>query len=293
MSADTPQDNGLHQLLVDTAELRRQYRATSQEEPPRQLDEAIRAAARRAVRARPGDFWMGASRRIPASVAAVVVVSLTLAVMVGRHSPQPALESEQRAPEPGLGVGAPKDRAEDATPAYRVSKEKAAASPARRAAQMGPKREEAPASHDVAESTAVEKVSRPAAAESKSSVRTGMELPVESARVAAPAGHEAAAPPAATAETNLVPVELEPAATKAKAEKAVPTQGLARNRAQATSPETDSSSAPWEKDPQAWLAQIENLRAMGHNQDAVVSFRAFRSRYPEYQLPAEFVVPKP
>ena len=293
MSADTPQDSELHQLLVDTAELRRQYRATSQEEPPRQLDEAIRAAARRAVRARPGDFWMGASWRIPASVAAVVVVSLTLAVMVGRHSPQPALESEQRAPEPGLGVGAPKDRAEDATPAYRVSKEKAGASPTRRAAPMGPKREEVPASHDVAEPAAVEEVGRPAAAESKSSARTGMELPVESARVAAPASPPAAAPPAAAVETNLVPVEPEAAAAKAKAEKAVPTQALARKRAQATSPETDSSATPWEKDPQAWLAQIENLRAMGHNQDAVVSFRAFRSRYPEYQLPAEFVVPKP
>jgi hypothetical protein len=51
------------------------------------------------------------------------------------------------------------------------------------------------------------------------------------------------------------------------------------------------SAKPWEQDPRAWLKHVEELRAAGRVEDAKASFKAFRSRYPDYPLPAGFVVP--
>jgi hypothetical protein len=83
VSSPGPDDRELEQLLSETAGLRQRYRA-SPEEPPVALDDAIRAAARREVHARPrlaGSPFSG-SWRVPLSIAAVVLVSATLTVML-------------------------------------------------------------------------------------------------------------------------------------------------------------------------------------------------------------------
>ena len=67
-------------------------------------------------------------------------------------------------------------------------------------------------------------------------------------------------------------------------------QALTQRRALSNFAEGESKASPWEKDPQTWLAHIEELRVAGRTQDAEASFRAFRDRYPDYQLPAGFVV---
>ena len=86
--------------------LDRAYRETPRDEPPPELDERIRAAARRAVGTRPqsleqqaGDArrrsW--ASRwRVPLSVAATLVIAATLTVMV---------QDEERRPRDDAGRG--------------------------------------------------------------------------------------------------------------------------------------------------------------------------------------------
>ena len=71
------------------------------------------------------------------------------------------------------------------------------------------------------------------------------------------------------------------------------TQALAKKQALPASPNSEAAASPWEKDPHAWLAHIDELRTAGRSADAVASFRAFRSRYPDYRLPAGFVVPGP
>jgi len=296
VSADTPQDSDLEQLLTDTAELRRQYRAASQEEPPIQLDETIRAAARRQMGARPGGSRWGVSWHVPASIAAVVVVSVTLAVMVGRREAQPPVAREQRAAAPAPRSEVARDQA-DAGSASGVLKEKSGPTAAEPAAQPLPHSGGAPASLEAPPASAVQKVGRPVASEGKegkSSVGpAGAELGAEAAHVAAPAAPPAAAAPAAATEANSTQGQSQEGAAKAKAEERVSAQPLARKRAQARPAETDSIASPWEKDPQAWLAHIEELRATGRNEDAAVSFRGFRNRYPDYQLPAGFVAPGP
>ncbi|MEO8626919.1 MAG: hypothetical protein ABI612_02300 [Betaproteobacteria bacterium] len=88
MSDDT--DRELDALLAEIASLK--LRASAVEQPPAHLDDAIRAAARRAAHVRPrlAGSLFNARWRIPLSVAAVVVVSATLTLMVAeRHSPAP------------------------------------------------------------------------------------------------------------------------------------------------------------------------------------------------------------
>ncbi len=71
------------------AELTALYRAAPAEEPPAALDDAIRAAARREVRAGPASA--DATRRrwhVPVSIAAVVVLSFTVVTLMKEEAPE-------------------------------------------------------------------------------------------------------------------------------------------------------------------------------------------------------------
>jgi hypothetical protein len=89
----------LDQMLMASRELRERYRTASQDEPSGAVDDALRAQARRAVGARPRSAGspFGASWRVPLSIAAVLVVSATLTVMVVREDRH--LPSADRMPD--------------------------------------------------------------------------------------------------------------------------------------------------------------------------------------------------
>jgi hypothetical protein len=55
----------------------------------------------------------------------------------------------------------------------------------------------------------------------------------------------------------------------------------------------EAADAPWARDPQAWLEHVKQLQAAGRIEEAKASYKAFRSRYPDYRLPAGFVPPVP
>ena len=65
------------------------YRATAQDAPPAALDDAIRAAARReaGARPRPAGFTFAHSWRVPLSVAAVIVLSVSLVTLMREEAP--------------------------------------------------------------------------------------------------------------------------------------------------------------------------------------------------------------
>jgi hypothetical protein len=83
--AQPPDD--LERLLAASRELRARYREASVEEPSSALDDAIRAQARRAVGARPRSAGspFSSTWRLPLSLAAMLVLSVTLTVMVTRQ----------------------------------------------------------------------------------------------------------------------------------------------------------------------------------------------------------------
>lgn len=72
------------------AKLAALYRAASQDEPPPGLDDAIRAAARRAVASKPrlASSPFSRSWRVPLSIAAVLVLSVSLVTLMREEAPE-------------------------------------------------------------------------------------------------------------------------------------------------------------------------------------------------------------
>ena len=299
MSADTPNDSDLDELLAETAALRQHYRAASQAEPSVALDEAIRAAARREVKARPLTIGSGfkGSWRVPASIAAVVVVSVT-AAMVVQHGPQSLVTREQPASGLPAAVGAAKDRAQPAS-GDRAAEEQVKVDAAKATPQVGqpaasppmPSSSASIETHtersDLAEKKRESHSSMArATAEQEETPRT--QLPSEPALLA-----RAETPTRATAARAAAPPPAPEGAAKATADGTMSGQSLNKERVPSNVAQADLKASPWEKDPHTWLAHIEELRAAGRLQDAQASFRAFRGRYPDYSLPSGFVPPVP
>ena len=295
MSADTPKDRDLEELLGATDALRQQYHVASQEEPPTRLDEAIRAAARREVRARPLTIGpgFGASWRIPASIAAVVVVSVTVAVMVSRHEGQLRAIGEQPASGVPAETRTSKDQAEPA-PARGATKKQSEGDAAEATLRLRPPAAVPAPTAPVPVEGPIDKSERAAEIDSqigRTATERGEPLHAQAPSSTGLSAAAESASPAANA-TMAAPPASETTA-KATADGTVSAQSLAKKRALSDSAGAEQKESPWEKDPQTWLAHIEELRSAGRIQDAEANFRAFRSRYPDFRLPAGFVAPVP
>ncbi len=374
MSVTNPDDRELEELLAETAGLKQRYRSSSRDEPPAAIDNALRAAARREVSARPrlaGSPFSG-SWRIPLAIAAVVVVSATVTLLIAErdaHLPSagkgsvstaasalqapasrlPSAQSERvpapqrfdertdavapetaakarleaqkssASPDAATGVklemrakSAARDaktpEAETSTPSaaseYRqhpfpAQTEPAPAAPGNGAAQPAPANV-ATLPRDVA--------ARPASAEPPTSLPPSRQGTLrdagpdrDNARESPGAGAAAKddasvreAPAAAAARILETPAKRSAGVAADSAPAAEENTRARRLAKEQVAPATLSSepvAQPWEQDPKAWLKHIEELRTSGLIEDAKASFKTFRSRYPDYPLPAGFVVP--
>lgn len=90
MTIDGRSGGGAAGDMDHDARLDRLYREAAREEPPAHLDAAIRAAARREVGARPRSLALGLRGwRIPVSIAAVVVLSVSLVTLIREEGGEP------------------------------------------------------------------------------------------------------------------------------------------------------------------------------------------------------------
>ena len=73
--------------MTDETKISQRYRELAREEPPRHVDEAILAAARRAADARPAPLVAPSGRRwyFPLAAAAVIVLAVAVTVHVDRQ----------------------------------------------------------------------------------------------------------------------------------------------------------------------------------------------------------------
>jgi len=233
------------------------YRALGEESPPEALDAAILAASRRAVGAGPRRAGFSARRwALPVSVAAVVVLTLSLVVRVQLERP----DLESAAPIPAAPTvaekrAAPRDAKEEADNLAKRNAQRAPAAPAPAAAP--------PARAFVPE---------PPAAKS------------------APA--EAAAPSQLGAASAVQPGAA-PSVTGASADRALREDAQAAGRVAPRAALEDRAQASAEqagkKDetPSAWLERIARLRREGHTKEADESLAEFRKRYPDYEIPKD------
>jgi len=250
---------------------------------------------------------------VPLSIAAIVIVSATVSVMVAErqghlppdadHSvsaPPPAATQDENRAAPGPFGG-------QSPAASRAKSDDKRRLAAERPRQAAPQESTAPpqAGSEVFSESRTQDSSKGEQAAAQASTQN---LSVSAAKQQArpptaappaapgrpePLGDEAPSHErAAAARDQAVPEELARALRKEGAQQSlVPAPAkLERDRVVAER-KSLSAGAAWERDPEAWLKHIDELRLAGRGADAEASFRAFRDRYPDHPLPAGFVVP--
>jgi hypothetical protein len=259
--------------------LDRAYRETPRDEPPPELDERIRAAARRAVGTKPQSLeqreadharrgW--ASRwRVPLSVAATLVIAATLTVMMQEEERRPRDDAVRSAPAPAAQPPAPPSAAPDAAGRARTAPAPALEPTTRPAAAPEPKREE----------RALEAQSP--AAEPPGPLEMRRQTPVPAASPPPPAA-PAPVPPAAPRPAPKPALQSQPAG-------AASSDALRRDRALGDRPERASREASGSaiRSPEAWVEIVRGLRAQGREAEASAELAELRRAYPDFQLPPD------
>jgi hypothetical protein len=278
--------------------LDRAYRETSRDEPTPELDERIRAAARRAVGTRPQSLeqqaadarrrsW--ASRwRVPLSVAATLVIAATLTVMV---------QDEERRPRDDAGRGvspmivAPREAEKPAPPAASApdaARSAPAVAPA--PATSAPRRPEQESSTQprAEPSLLPKREERALEAQQPAAADSAPRAPAEQLEMRRQAPAPAAAPPLAAP----APVPAPRPAPKAMPETApadAASESLRRDRNLGDRPERALRGAASSaiRSPEAWVEHIRSLRTQGREAEATAELAELRRAYPDFQLPTD------
>jgi hypothetical protein len=293
------------------------YRDTATDEPRPETDERLRAAARRAVAAGPQSLeararadaqraWT-ARWRVPMSIAATVVVAVTLSYMVQDEEvrraridgvpggPAPAQESPAAPATPAPAAPAAKVQEAPATPSAPPP------APAKRAAQAADATVAAPRPEPVAVPfPASPPAERQAPPEAEASARgdrarenaaLAKELEQRQAELERRVAEEGRRSAAQRLQSAPAPAAVPPPAPAPMA-KPAPT----RERALADRPagrlEREAASGLAEqkvRTPEEWLEDIRRLKVQGRTEDVAKELAEFRKRYPDYKLPADML----
>jgi hypothetical protein len=273
--------------------LDRLYREAAREAPPAHLDAHILAAARREVGARPRSLTSTLRRwHIPVSIAAVVIVSVSLVILVREEG------GEQIVPAPVPAVAPPAEQ--PAAPGRQPALAEAARETTQpQAAAPAPPRR---GSRDDAKAPAVlGKLADSAQPEPGPPAVSGAGIvatpesaakPLPQPFLATPrVAEERAAPSPADAVTagrmaGALSVPSEPLVARSAAEAP---QAKSMARAMQTKPSEQDRLPAWhgyEKEPpQKWLVQIQEYKRQGRAAEAEEMLSEFKRRFPEHPLP--------
>ena len=228
--------------------LSRLYREAEAAAPPEALDRAILAASRAALApARRRARWQAWT--LPMGVAATLVLTVTLTLLVQREQEPPLGE----APLPRAPAAAPQERAEPGAelPAKTAAPPAAKREAVRREAEAPPPAPTPAASRPASQPPVVEQKALPAPAPEAVGA-------AEPARPAAAMRRQSA--PAADA------VEM---------------------RAKSAPLRKEAAGAAAARTPEPWLEEIRQLKAQGRDQQAAEALAEFRQAYPDYRLPED------
>jgi hypothetical protein len=249
MKPMSPEEKDLEE---QRARLSGHYRAGSTEEPPARLDAAILAAARREVRrSRFARSW-----QLPASIAAVLVIGVSLALMTS--------EIEDPLPPADTSAVIAANKARQAAPAL-VTERESVARPASR--------------------PSIEREPRPSR---ERSARSDREAHTRQDSTAGPAGSAAALPSVAApspAPTLKQFETAEPSELMAEQKGALEDSAQGKSATATMRKEAAPSSSVPADAPEQWLKRIGDLLRNGNAVQAREQLTEFRKRYPEYQLP--------
>ena len=261
------------------------YRDGARAAPPPHLDAAILAAARREVGARPRALSALRRWRVPVSIAAVVVLSVSLVTVVREEGGETFLRDERvPAAPPQLPMAA--------------SPEPPAKAPEARKSAPAPAPEELSLRALPRDQAAAKAEAEPRAAE-----------PEQARSSAAPGADSGAAPPAAVGGVLSYQLRETPGRAEADAaQQPAPSAGVRGSTAPgAASPapklmiedrmaaeparsRLEERSPVWrgleQEPPQKWLERLAELRKQGRAGDAEELLAEIKRRFPDYPLPA-------
>lgn len=259
MKPTPPEDRELEEISAEVSE---HYRAAGQEEPPPRLDAAVRMAARREVAqpARPRRNW-----QMPASIAAVLVLGVSLLVIVREN--EPPLPSMERpgANEPRLATPAPPQPAmkPQARERGNLQRERPSRERSARPDREASVADELAPAPESARANAAPPLPQQDAAQAKAS---------DSAAVPAPSP----AAPAAVLEQKQAPMADSRPSAKKKSE------GFAASGSAAQNSPREEQEVSAHADE--WLRRIDALLVKGEEAQARTQLLDFRKQYPRYAL---------
>jgi hypothetical protein len=278
--------------MTDDSKISQRYRELAREEPPRHVDEAILAAARRAAETRPAPLVVPSGRRrwyFPLAAAAVIVLAVAVTVQVERqHRDVEVAEGPVAVPPPPEPL-----RNEKAAAAQAPAAPPAVAQPRKSA----PKRElYAP---DPKPAPAQEQ--SPGAAAESWGLRAQREIappadlpraPASPAPPPAPQDAVSGAKESARADVAEKPKrlgEIQQAPSPApQARPAEPTRQESRARASSAPEAAAVAGVMGSKfayaSPEQWLQGIADLRRQRRHEEADKALAEFRRAYPDYRI---------
>ncbi len=274
------------------------YRALAREEPPAAIDDAVRAAARRAVHAGPRSRLTSRRWAIPASIAAVLVLTFGITMRMqleqpGVESTLPTMPSPMAVPQAEEPAGPASDRETAPDPkreAAQDSKRKAFAKPGRegitapeREAFQGARRLDAPAAKPELKKEAPPAPFRPEPTHAPAEVRAPALAPAP-ASGASPAASPAATSPVPSAAATSSAAPAAPAAPAAQAAPAAPAPALRAKRV-ADPPAAAMADRAAPEAPERKLERIAELRREGRHAEADEALARFRREHPGYAIP--------
>jgi len=238
--------------MSDEKKISGRYRELPREEPPRALDDAILAASRRAVQARPAPLVVPTGRRrwyFPVAAAAIIVLAVAVTLHVEREQPGEEMVSAVEPPKEGMADQAKSERRTEPRP-FAVEPPPLPAEPRKQKAAEAPR---APAPV----------VAPPPSTQPERALGSAQESPGADSREKT----DALAKRADEANAQLRQAE----GARARSEV----------MARAAAPVSRFSGAT----PEQWLLAIEDLKRQGKHEEAQRELTEFRKRYPNYRIP--------
>ena len=274
--------------MAEDDDISRRYRELPREEPPCHLDEAIRAAARRAVGTRPAPLVVPSGRQrwyFPVAAAAIIVLAVAVTMHVERQQPVEEIVSA-RPPAAAPEVGMREERAARAPQSAPQPERRRKAEADSTELRDKPAATEAPRELQKAPEPALEPPpSTPAqdALAANQSVAGAMKYRMEAPKPA----ESAAVAPKPQAATPPPPVAAARPAPEGKPAPRV--QALIRPQEQSRADEGARTgprlAASAMQSPEQWLQGIADLRWQGWHDEADRQLAEFRKRYPDYKIP--------
>jgi hypothetical protein len=251
------------------------YRELGREEPPRALDDAILAAARRAERTHPAPLLSPgvgrpARERWTFPLAAAAVIMLSVGVVMHLQQEQPGIDglqvaAEKAPPAPAAVAEAPKPEAPK--PEDTMIARAPAAAKAAKAAEALP-----PPIGEAARETA------------RSEARGASSGPFVQAPPVVASAPAAAPAPATPAPAAASPAPARKSMAMQRAEEGMRDRADGAER-QALSEATAKRSQDAGEAPEKWLERIAELRRAGKHDEADKALAEFRQRHPGYRIP--------